>query len=94
VSRPIFNDVTEPQGQPLQADSPARDLLIRLLERELLSLESGFTLEDLVPEVAELLSWSGDSRRRARDLAEMLLAHPAVGDLYATDDEMVEACEC
>jgi hypothetical protein len=86
--RLVRDDVTEPGRRPKATSDRAKALIRFLLDKEQLALVRGHRADELVPTVRAALSTSTDPSWRAHRLSELLIEHPAVDELYASEEDL------
>jgi cell wall assembly regulator SMI1 len=83
-------EVTQPLARSLQQQDIARNVLATLHEEGVLTLTEGHDVEELVQGSTEALARSTDPTEKAHHLTNFLLEHPAVDELYASEEELIE----
>ncbi len=79
--------------QSMSASDEARGLVELLVRGDNLELEEGFTADDLVPELVDILALPVDPSTKATRLCDWLLEQDAVADLFIADDDLATILE-
>ncbi|MBW2253436.1 MAG: hypothetical protein JRI25_02415 [Deltaproteobacteria bacterium] len=77
----------------MSSEQEAWTFIQLLIDQEHLEMVEGARPADLAPEMARLLALQTKTEAKAAAIANWLLGHPAVEELYIDDDSLAELIE-